>query len=87
MYNIKKECKDILKLIKKYEYDCVYLYELFIKLFNLNSLDYLILQKYFIENKRTKLIYDNIIINREYIFDISVLLLIRNSYYYEYVFY
>ena len=56
MYSIKKECKDILKLIKKYKYDCVYLYELFIKLFNLNSSDYLILQKYFIKNKKIYLI-------------------------------
>lgn len=64
-----------------------YLYELFIKLFNMNSSDYLILQKYFIENKRTKIIFEDTIISRDYIFDISILLLLRNSYYYSYHFY
>lgn len=84
--NILEECNDILNLLEKYgNYE--YLFELFIKLFEINSNDYLILQKYFIENKRTKIIYEDIIISRDYIFDISVLLLLRNSYYYEYNFY
>jgi len=84
--NILEECDDILNLLEKYgNYE--YLFELFIKLFEINSNDYLILQKYFIENKRTKIIFENIIISRDYIFDISVLLLLRNSYYYEYNFY
>ena len=84
--NILEECDDILDLLEKYgNYE--YLFELFIKLLEINSNDYLILQKYFIENKRTKIIFENIIISRDYIFDISVLLLLRNSYYYEYNFY
>jgi hypothetical protein len=80
------ECNEILQLFDKYN-NITYLYELFIKLFNMNSSDYLILQKYFIENKRTKIIYEDTIISRDYIFDISILLLLRNSYYYSYHFY
>ena len=80
------ECNEILQLFHKYN-NITYLYELFIKLFNMNSSDYLILQKYFIENKRTKIIYEDTIILRDYIFDISILLLLRNSYYYSYNFY
>jgi hypothetical protein len=80
------ECNEILQLFDKYN-NITYLYELFIKLFNMKSSDYLILQKYFIENKRTKIIFENTIILRDYIFDISILLLLRNSYYYEYTFY
>jgi hypothetical protein len=78
------ECNEILNLLNKYSFE--YLYQLFIELFNMNSKDYLVLQKYFIQNKRTKIIYENNIISRDYIFDISVLLLLRNSYYYEYNF-
>jgi len=80
------ECNEILQLFDKYN-NITYLYELFIKLFNMNSSDYLILQKYFIENKRTKIIYEDTIISRDYIFYISILLLLRNSYYYSYHFY
>jgi hypothetical protein len=83
--DILNESNEMIELISKYN-DIEYLYELFIKLFNMNSKDYLILHKYFVENKRTKIIYENNIISRDYIFDISVLLLIRNSYYYEYKF-
>jgi hypothetical protein len=78
------ECDEILNLINKYTF--TYLFELFIELFNKNSVDYLILQKYFIENKRTKIIFEDTIIKRDYIFDISMLLLLRNSYYYSYNF-
>ena len=80
------ESYEMINLLNKYNY-VTYLYELFIMLFKKSSDDYLILQKYFIENKRTKLIYLDKIVQREYIFDINVLILLMNSYYYSYVFY
>ena len=80
------ESYEIIDLLNKYN-DVIYLYELFIKLFKSSPDEYLILHKYFIENKRTKIIYNNIIVYREYIFDINVLILLMNSYYYSYVFY
>jgi len=88
--SIIRESYDILYLINKYKSiyrEVEYLYELFIKLFEANSEDYLILQKYFIESKRTKIIFDKQIISRDYICDINVLLLLLQSYYYSYVFY
>ena len=84
------ESYDMLYLINKYKSiytEVEYLYELFIKLFETNSEDYLILQKYFIENKRTRIIFDKQIISRDYICDINVLLLLVQSYYYSYHFY
>ena len=80
------ESYDMLYLLDKYN-GVTYLYELFIKLFENNSKDYLILQKYFIENKRTKILCDTQIISREYICDINVLLLLLQSYYYSFYFY
>ena len=84
--SIINECNEMIELISKYN-DIEYLYELFIKLFIMNSEDYLLLQKYIIENKRTKIIYDDMVLSRDYIFDINILLLLRNSYYYSYNFY
>ncbi len=80
------ESYEMINLLNKYN-DVSYLYELFIMLFKKSSDDYLILHKYFIENKRTKLIHLDKIVQREYIFDINVLILLMNSYYYSYVFY
>ena len=80
------EAYSMINLLNDYS-DIIYLYELFIKLFRSSSNDYLILQKYIINNKRTKIILDKEIITRNYIYDINILLTLQNSYYYSYNFY
>ena len=80
------ESYSMINLLNNYP-DITYLYELFIKLFKSSSDDYLILHKYVIDNKRTKIILDKEIITRNYIYDINILLTLQNSYYYSYEFY
>jgi hypothetical protein len=83
--NIFQESYEVLKILHKYT-DIVYLYEILIKLLKENLDEFVILYKHIIMNKRTKIIYDNSAVNRDYIFDINVLFSLRNVYVYSYLF-
>lgn len=83
--NIFTESYEVLQILNKYN-NIEYFYELLIKLFHNNLDEFVILYQHIILNKRTKIIYDNEHINRDYVFDISVLFLLRNVYVYSYIF-
>jgi hypothetical protein len=83
--NIFTESYEVLKILNKYN-NIEYFYELVVKLFHFNLDEFVIIYKNIILNKRTKIIYKNIFINRNYVFDISVLFLLRNVYVYSYKF-
>ncbi len=83
--NIFQESYEVLQILNKYS-NITYFYEILIKLFNNNLDEFVILYKNIILNKRTKIIYGNLLINRDYVFDISILFLLRNVYIYSYLF-
>ena len=79
------ECKDILDILHKYT-NIKLFYKILVKLFKTNCTEYGILYKYIVENQRTKIIYNNKIIKRNYVYDFDMLIMYRYNYLYSYVF-
>ena len=74
------ECKIILEILNKYKnIDKFYL--ILVKTFRETCDEYTTLNKYIIENDRTKIIYNKTIIKRNYIIDFNLLKNLRYSYY------
>ena len=80
------ECNDVLRILNKYPEEEL-LYTLLIKLFKDKCEEYSILYKNLIENRRTKIIYGDKKIQREYVSDIQMLLTYSESYLFSYEFY
>ena len=85
--DIFSECVDVLKLLHKYQSENELLYLLLIKLFKEKCDEYALLYKYIIDNRRTKIIYGDKKIERDYVSDIQMILTYRESYLFSYEFY
>jgi hypothetical protein len=74
------ECKIVLEILNKYK-DIDKLYLILVKTFREACDEYTTLNKYIIENDRTKIIYNKTIIKRNYVIDFDLLKNLRYSYY------
>lgn len=80
IYEIFDECKIILEILNKYKnIDKFYL--ILVKTFREACDDYTLLNKFIIYNNRTKIIYNNSIIKRNYVIDFDFLKMLRYSFY------
>ena len=74
------ECKIILEILNKYK-NINKLYLILVKTFRETCDEYTLLNKYIIENDRSKIIYNKTIIKRNYVIDFDLLKNLRYSYY------
>lgn len=80
------ECNKVLEILNNAK-NKKYFYEVLIKLFNTNCVQYQILFNYIIKNRRKQLIYKDICIKRPYMNDFNLLLTYKTMYYYSLTFY
>lgn len=80
------ECVKVLDILNKYSHE-KYLYKIFIKLFKEAKDEYSIILRYIAKNNRSKLIYNNKIISRDYLGYFKFLLNYRYRYQFSYTFY
>ncbi len=74
------ECKIVLEILNKYK-DIDKFYLILVKTFRETCDEYTTLNKYIMENDRTKIIYNNSIIKRNYVINFDLLKNLRYSYY------